>query len=80
MVRLRPALFGTRHTLSPQDPNRGIGAARDWIKSRFDQDAAASNGQMTVELQSFVQPPASRIPTPTLITNVVATLHTISRG
>jgi hypothetical protein len=27
--------FGTRHTLSSQtDPNRGIGAARDWI---FDQ-------------------------------------------
>ena len=24
--------FGTRHTLSTQDdPNRGIGAARDWI-------------------------------------------------
>ena len=30
---------------------------------------------MTVERQSFVQPPASRIPTPTTITNVVATLR-----
>jgi hypothetical protein len=28
-----------------------------------------------VELQSYVQPPASRIPTATTITNVVATLH-----
>jgi hypothetical protein len=30
---------------------------------------------MTVELQSFVQQPASRIPTPTRITNVIATLR-----
>ena len=28
--------FGTRHTLSSQaDPNRGIGAARDWIFDQF---------------------------------------------
>jgi hypothetical protein len=67
--------FGTRHTLSVQDdPNRGIGAARDWIKGQLDEIAAGSGGRMTVELQSYVQPPASRIPTPTVITNVVATL------
>src|SRR4051794_31125694 len=30
---LKLVSFGTRHTLSSQtDPNRGIGAARDWIK------------------------------------------------
>src|SRR4051794_10816597 len=30
--------FGTRHTLSTQDdPSRGIGAARDYIKGQFDQ-------------------------------------------
>src|SRR3954463_4221056 len=35
--------FGTRHTLSSQtDPNRGIGAARDWIYGQFQQAAAAS--------------------------------------
>src|SRR4051794_33790286 len=68
--------FGTRHTLSTQDdPNRGIGAARDWIKSQFDQDAAASGGRMTTELVSYIQEPASRIPVPTRITDVVATLH-----
>ena len=68
--------FGTRHTLSAQnDPNRGIGAARDYIKRQFDQIAATSGGRMTVELQSYVQQPASRIPTPTTITNVIATLH-----
>jgi hypothetical protein len=69
--------FGTRHTLSSQDdPNRGIGAARDWIKSQFDQIAATSGGRMTVELDRFVQPATPpRIPNPTTITNVVATLH-----
>jgi Zn-dependent M28 family amino/carboxypeptidase len=68
--------FGTRHTLSTQDdPNRGIGAARDWIKGRFDQIAATSGGRVTTELQSVIQPVSSRIPTPTRITNVLATLH-----
>src|SRR6185312_10939762 len=37
--------------------------------------AAASGGRMTVELQSFVQPVSPRIPAPTTITNVVATLR-----
>src|SRR3954470_9402880 len=68
--------FGTRHTLSTQtDPQRGIGAARDYIKGQFDQIAQTSGGRMTVELQSYVQPPASRVPTATRITNVVATLR-----
>jgi hypothetical protein len=68
--------FGTRHTLSSQDdPNRGIGAARDWIKGQFDQIAATSGGRMTTELQSFIQPTSNRIPQPTRITNVLATLH-----
>lgn len=67
--------FGTRNTLSVQDdPARGIGAARDWLRSRFEAIAATSGGRMTVELQSYVQEPASRIPVPTVITNVVATL------
>ena len=68
--------FGTRHTLSTQDdPNRGIGAARDWIKSEFDKIAATSGGRMTTELQSFIQPVSDRVPVPTRITNVLATLH-----
>jgi hypothetical protein len=67
--------FGTRHTLSSQtDPVRGIGAARDWIFAEMQGLAAPSNGRMTVQKQSFVQPPASRIPTPTVITNIIATL------
>ncbi|WP_422739954.1 M20/M25/M40 family metallo-hydrolase [Micromonospora sp. WMMD729] len=72
----RLAAFGTRHTLSSQDdPARGIGAARDWIHARLQEYAATSGGRMTVELQSYVQQPASRIPTATRITNVVATLR-----
>jgi hypothetical protein len=68
--------FGTRHTLSTQDdPNRGIGAARDWIFAELGKYAAESGGRMTVELQSYIQPPADRIPVPTRITNVRATLR-----
>jgi hypothetical protein len=68
--------FGTRHTLSSQtDPNRGIGAARDWIYSELQRSAERSGGRMTVEKQSFVQPAGGRIPEPTTITNVVATLR-----
>jgi hypothetical protein len=68
--------FGTRHTLSTQDdPTRGIGAARDWIFAEMNRYAAASGGRMTVELQSYIQQPASRIPTATRITNIVATLR-----
>ncbi|MFL6122020.1 M20/M25/M40 family metallo-hydrolase, partial [Actinophytocola sp.] len=68
--------FGTRHTLSTQDdPNRGIGAARDWIFAEMSGYAARSGGRMTVDLQSYIQPPADRIPVPTRITNVRATLR-----
>jgi hypothetical protein len=67
--------FGTRNTLSEQnDPKRGIGAARDWLYAEFLKAAEASQGRMTVEKQSFEQPKAQRIPQPTIITNVVATL------
>jgi len=68
--------FGTRHTLSSQDdPERGIGAARDCIYDTMSSYAAVSGGRMTVEKQSFVQPPSSRVPTATTITNVIATLR-----
>ncbi|HEY5884991.1 MAG TPA: M28 family metallopeptidase [Pyrinomonadaceae bacterium] len=67
--------FGTRNTLSEQnDPNRGIGAARDWLYAEFQKAAAESGGRMTVEKQSYEQPRAARISQPTIVTNVVATL------
>lgn len=67
--------FGTRNTLSEQnDPKRGIGAARDWLYAEFLKAAEASGGRMTVEKQSYEQAKAERIPQPTIVTNVVATL------
>ena len=67
--------FGTRNTLSEQnDPKRGIGAARDWLYAEFVKIAETSGGRMTVEKQSYEQPTAQRVPQPTIITNVVATL------
>ena len=72
----RLVAFGTRHTLSSQtDPVRGIGAARDWIRDQFQASADASDGRLTVSLQSFVQAANAQIPTPTTITNVIATLR-----
>jgi hypothetical protein len=68
--------FGTRNTLSTQaDPNRGIGAARDWLYSEFLKAAENSGGRMTVEKQTYEQKKAARVPEPTMITNVVATLR-----
>ncbi|SRR5581483_3223024 len=67
--------FGTRNTLSEQnDPNRGIGAARDWLYAEFQKAAAQSGGRMTVEKQTFEQAKAARMPQPTMLTNIVATL------
>lgn len=67
--------FGTRNTLSDQnDPNRGIGAARDWLYAEFQKAAQTSGGRMTVEKQTFEQAKAARVPQPTMLTNIVATL------
>ncbi|MDI1242710.1 MAG: M28 family metallopeptidase [bacterium] len=67
--------FGTRNTLSEQDnPTRGIGAARDWIFSEFQRFNTECGGCLVVEKQSFTQPKAARIPEPTVLTNVLATL------
>src|SRR6185295_12984061 len=67
--------FGTRNTLSEQnDPKRGIGAARDWLYAEFLKAAEASQGRMTVEKQSYEQQKAARVPQPTILTNIVATL------
>ncbi len=68
--------FGTRNTLSEQDnPARGIGAARDWIFSEFQKISSECSNCLIVEKQSFVQPQAARIPEPTTLTNVIATLR-----
>jgi peptidase M28-like protein len=67
--------FGTRNTLSEQNnSNRGIGAARDYLYSEFQKAAVQAGGRMTVEKQTFEQAKAARVPEPTMLTNVVATL------
>src|SRR6476660_8790723 len=42
--------FGTRNTLSSQDdPNRGIGAARDWIYGEFQRISNDCGGCLDVQ-------------------------------
>lgn len=71
--------FGTRHTESSQtDPNRGIGAAINFVFNTLQGYAAQSNGRMTVARQTYHQAPiAGTILTPggVDITNVVATIQ-----
>ena len=67
--------FGTRNTLSAQDdPNRGIGAARDWLYNEFVSLRVASGNRLRVEKQTFLQPVAPRVPQPTRLTNIVSVL------
>jgi Peptidase family M28 len=71
--------FGTRSTLSAQDDasiakGRGIGAAREWIRAKFERYSNECGGCLDVKTDSFVQPPADRVSTPTQITNVYAIL------
>jgi hypothetical protein len=71
--------FGTRLTISAQDPasiagGRGIGAAREWIKSEFERYSKDCGGCLEVKTDSFTQGPTDRIPKPTQITNVYAVL------
>ena len=73
--------FGTRHTLSDTlSDTRGIGAARRWIKSEFDRYAKSSNGRLVVEFHESTVPPSQRIPTPSKVVNVLATLKPAQEG
>jgi hypothetical protein len=71
--------FGTRLTISAQDDGsiqagRGVGAAREWIKSEFERYSKDCGGCLEVKTDSFVEQPADRIPSATQITNVYAVL------
>jgi hypothetical protein len=71
--------FGTRLTLSAQDAGsiakgRGVGAAREWIKSEFEQYSKECGGCLEVKTDSFTEQPTERIPKATQITNVYAVL------
>jgi Zn-dependent M28 family amino/carboxypeptidase len=71
--------FGTRSTISAQDPaaisaERGVGAAREWIKSEFEHYSKDCGGCLEVKTDTFTEPAADRIPDATEITNVYAIL------
>ncbi|HTW31759.1 MAG TPA: M20/M25/M40 family metallo-hydrolase, partial [Candidatus Sulfotelmatobacter sp.] len=77
--------FGTRSTLSAQDSasiaaGRGIGAAREWIKSEFEGYSRDCGGCLEVKTDSFTQQPADRIPAAIQITNVYAVLKGTDPG
>ncbi len=71
--------FGTRHTLSDTTSDeRGVGAARSWLKAEFEQISEACGGCLEVMYQRTVVPAGEteRIPSATPVYNVVA----IQRG
>ena len=72
--------FGTRQTLSVNNPgaassDKGIVAARNWIKSEFERYSTECGGCLEVKTDTFVEQPKNRIPQPTELQNVYAILR-----
>ena len=68
--------FHTRHNLSSRDnPEQGIGAAWNWVKSEMENNIPASGGRLEVKFEEYtVGGKGQRIPNPVTLKNVVATL------
>ncbi|MEO8824058.1 MAG: M28 family metallopeptidase [Ginsengibacter sp.] len=68
--------FGTRNTLSTKtDKKRGIGAARNWVLSKFIEFAKKSEGRLTAMIDSTtIAADGRRVDKPVLLGNVMATL------
>jgi len=68
--------YGTRHTLSTQtDANKGIGAARNWVLSKFNEFAKTSNGRLTAFIDTITyKVDGKRVDKDIILGNVVATL------
>ena len=68
--------FGTRNTLSTQSDNsRGVGAARQWILSRFNDYAKNAGGRLSAHIDTVTYlPDGKRVNRPIILGNVVATL------
>jgi Zn-dependent M28 family amino/carboxypeptidase len=68
--------FGTRNTLSTQsNPTRGIGAARNWVLSRFNEFAGSSGGRLTAFIDTVtLAADGRRVNRTILLGNVMATL------
>jgi len=72
--------FGNRSTISMQDEEsikagKGIGGAREWIKTEFERYSKDCGGCLEVKTDTFTEQPGERIPKPTEITNVYAVLR-----
>jgi hypothetical protein len=65
--------FGTRNSLSdPDDEKRGVGAARRWMKAELEK--CSKETPLQVAFDEHLVESGPRIPKPTKIVNVVATL------
>src|SRR6188768_1052678 len=64
--------FGTRNTLSStSDNSRGIGAARNWVLSKFNEFAKQSKGRLTAFIDTTTyQPDGRRVDSVLLLGNV----------
>ena len=72
--------FKNRNTLSSNDQemiSQGLGviAAAKWIQEEFERYSQSCGGCLQVKTDSFTQPVATRVPTPTPLTNVYAVLQ-----
>ncbi len=74
--------FGNRNTLggmeagSPSGASHpGVAAAADWIEAELNRYSAACGNCLEVKRDTFTEQPQSRIPKPTVITNVYAVLR-----
>src|SRR4051794_40351426 len=68
--------FHTRHTLSTiNSRDTGIGAAREWVISKFSAFARESNGRMTVLLDKWtIEPDNKRVDVSQIMGNPMAIL------
>lgn len=68
--------FGTRHTLgATDDPARGIGAARNWLKEELERISREHHaGRLQVAHETFALGASARAPQGVELVNVVATL------
>ena len=74
--------YGTRSTISTQtDKKKGIGAARNYVLSKFTEFSRHSEGRLTAMIDTTtIAPDGKRVDVPTLLGNVMATLKGTDRA
>jgi Zn-dependent M28 family amino/carboxypeptidase len=67
--------FGTRNTLSAQTGKKGIGPAREYVLSKFNEFGRQAGGRLTAIIDTTtIAADGKRVDVPTLLGNVIATL------